>query len=386
MRHNIINSISQSILVVFIFFACNTKVEEKAEAVKSSTENEAILNKEQFKLAEIVLGNFEMKNLSGAIKVNGMLDVPPQNLISISPPIGAFLKSTEMLQGMRVNKGQVIAVMQNADFIQLQQDYIDTKSQLEFLEADYKRQEELAKDNVNSKKTVLQAKTLYQSMLAKVSGLKARLNLLNMNLTQIEQGQFQNSITLYAPISGFVTQVNVNIGMYVNPSDVMFKIVDTEHLHAELTVFEKDVPRLKIGQKVRFTLANESDERMATVYLIGREIQSDRTVRIHCHLDNEDKELLPGMYLKAYVEAGTKSVAALPEKAIVEFEGKHYIFIEQSTNKDGVHTFEMVVVEIGISEMDYTEIILIENLPSDSKIVINGAYDILAKMKNVEEE
>lgn len=187
-------------------------------------------------------------------------------------------------------------VLQNADYIQLQQDYVDNKSQLEFLEAEYKRQQELAKENVNSQKILLQSKTQYQSMLAKVSGLKSKLSLLGISSTQIESGNFQSTISLTAPISGYVTQVNVNIGMFVNPTDVMFKIVDTEHLHAELTVFEKDVPKLKIGQKVRFTLANETVERIATVYLIGREIGEDRTVRIHCHLDKEDGELLPGMY------------------------------------------------------------------------------------------
>jgi membrane fusion protein, heavy metal efflux system len=386
MMRMILDKIVLSFLVLITMLSCNSKTEAAKEETKTEDKALVVLNKEQFKIAEITLGDFEMKNLSGAIKVNGMLDVPPQNLISISPPIGAFLKSTEMLQGMKVSKGQVIAVMQNADFIQMQQDYMEAKSQLEFLEADYKRQGELAKDNVNSKKTFLQAKTLYQSMLAKVNGLKAKLNLLNINIGQIELGQFQNTITMYAPISGYVTQVNVNIGMYVNPTDVMFKIVDTEHLHAELTVFEKDVPQLKIGQKVRFTLANENDERMATVYLIGREIQSDRTVRIHCHLDKEDRELLPGMYLKAYVEAGTKSVAALPEKSVVEFEGKNYIFIEQMANTDDVHTFKMIVVEKGAVEMEYVEIKPIDAVPLGAKIVINGAYDILAKMKNTEEE
>jgi membrane fusion protein, heavy metal efflux system len=386
MMSKILSKIVLGFLGLFTILACNSKSEATKEETKTEDKDKVVLNKEQFKIAEITLGDFEMKHLSGAIKVNGMLDVPPQNLISISPPIGAFLKSTEMLQGMKVVKGQVIAIMQHTDFIQMQQDYMDAKSQLEFLEADYKRQEELAKDNVNSKKIFLQAKTLYQSMLAKVNGLKAKLNLLNMNTNQIELGQFQNTITMYAPISGYVTQVNVNIGMYVNPTDVMFKIVDTEHLHAELTVFEKDVPQLKIGQKVRFTLANESDERTATVYLIGREIQSDRTVRIHCHLDKEDRELLPGMYLKAYVEAGTKSVTALPEKAVVEFEGKNYIFVEQLSNTNGTHTFKMIAIEKGVVEMDYAEVKPKEALPQGAKIVINGAYDILAKMKNAEEE
>lgn len=379
-------------IIAFLFFSiiitsCGSKLEEVKQEDKSKHETNSVeLTNEQYKVVNVTLGKIEMKALSGAIKVNGMLDVPPQNLVSISAPMGGFLKSTELLQGMKVTKGQIIAVMQNAEYIQLQQDYVDYKSQLEYLEAEYKRQEELAKENVNSQKVLLQSKTQYQSMMAKVSGLKSKLSLLSINTTQIESGNFQNSITLYAPISGYVTQVNVNIGMYVNPTDVMFKIVDTEHLHAELTVFEKDVPKLKIGQKVRFTLANETQERTATVFLIGREIREDRTVRIHCHLDKEDTELLPGMYLKAYVEAGTQSVAALPDKAIVNFEGNSYIFVSVPSDEKSTHHFKMIQVTKGVSELGYTEVHFTKDINAESSIVINGAFDILAKMKNSEEE
>jgi cobalt-zinc-cadmium efflux system membrane fusion protein len=373
------------LIIAFSLASCGNKNEEtKVEEQHNEAQNSVELTAEQYKIVGVSLGKIEIKALSGAIKVNGMLDVPPQNLVSISAPMGGILKTTELLQGLKVKKGEVIAVMQNADYIQLQQDYVDTKSQLEYLEAEYKRQEELAKENVNSQKTLLQSKTQYQSMKAKVSGLKAKLSLLGIDAHEIESGNFQNTITLYAPISGYVTQVNVNIGMFVNPTDVMFKIVDTEHLHAELTVFEKDVPKLKIGQKVRFTLANETVERIATVYLIGREIQEDRTVRIHCHLDKEDDQLLPGMYLKAYVEAGTQTVPALPNEAIVTFEGNNYVFENVSSDEKGTHHFKMIRVSTGVSELGYTEIQLSKELNMESSMVIKGAYDILSKMKNSE--
>jgi cobalt-zinc-cadmium efflux system membrane fusion protein len=386
MKHSKIYRSLGAFVFSVMLAACGGKAEETTpkehhEEVAGTVE----LTDEQYKVAHVTLGRIEMKMLSGTIKVNGMLDVPPQNLVSVSVPMGGFLKSTELLQGMKVKKGEVIAVIQNADYIQVQQDYMDSKSQLEFLEAEYKRQEELAKEQVNSQKALLLAKTQYQSMMAKTSGLRSKLALLGINVNQVESGNFQNSISLYAPINGYVTQVNVNIGMYVNPTDVMFKIVDTEHLHAELTVFEKDVPKLKIGQKVRFTLANETAERTATVYLIGREIREDRTVRIHCHLDKEDMELLPGMYLKAYVEAGTQSVTALPDKAIVSFEGNDYVFLEVASEKKGMHRFKMVRVIKGVNELGYTELQLPKDLSTESSIAIDGAYDILSKMKNSEE-
>ncbi len=378
-----IKNVIALLVIAVIIASCGGKKEEGNIEGKIEESNAVELSDGQFKTAAVTIGKAEMRALSGVIKVNGMLDVPPQNLVSVSAPMGGFVKSTELLQGVKVTKGEVIAVMQNSEYIQLQQDYVDFRSQLEYLEAEYKRQQELSKENVNSQKILLQSKTQYESMLAKVGGLKSKLNLLGINTEQITSGNFQNTITLYAPISGYVTQVNVNIGKFVNPTDVMFKIVDTEHLHAELTVFEKDVRKLKLGMKVRFTLANETEERFATVYLIGREIGEDRTVRIHCHLDREDMDLLPGMYLKAYVEAGTHSVAALPDKAVVNFEGKDYIFVAD-TKKAG-HHFILTEITKGISELGYTEITFPEGVTAETPIVINGAYDILAKMKNSEE-
>ncbi|MFN5674098.1 MAG: efflux RND transporter periplasmic adaptor subunit, partial [Bacteroidota bacterium] len=284
MKTTIINKILAFLFTAVLFASCGNKTEETKQEEHHEEEASVVeLTPEQVKIINLKLGKIEMKDLSGAIKVNGMLDVPPQNLVSISAPMGGFVKSTELLQGMKVTKGQTIVIMQHPDYIQMQQDFLETKSQLEYLELEYKRQLELSKDNVNSQKTLQQAKSQYEGMLAKNAGLKSKLQLIGLNPDKLSSQSIQNSITITSPINGYVTSVNVNIGMYVNPTDIMFKIVDTEHLHAELTVFEKDVPKIKLGQKVRFTLANETEERFATVYLIGREISSDRTVRIHCH-------------------------------------------------------------------------------------------------------
>ncbi|WP_040298943.1 efflux RND transporter periplasmic adaptor subunit [Arcticibacter svalbardensis] len=385
-----------SICTVSLIAACgNTKApeEKQEEQVNTNEPNIVELTSGQYKTANIQLDSIKDRPLSGVIKVNGMLDVPPQSKVSVVAIMGGILKQTSLLQGLKVNKGQVIAVMQHPDYIQLQQDYLDNKSQLNYLSQENVRQKELAKENVNSQKTLQQSSSNYQSMKARVQGLRQRLQMLNVNLTSLEKGNIQNTVNLYAPISGYVTKVNVNIGSYVNPSDVMFEIVDTEHLHAELTVFEKDIPKIKVGQKVRFTLANEDKEREATVYLIGREISTDRTVNIHCHLTAEDRQLLPGMYLKAFVEAGTMDKPSLPEKAVVDYQGNKYIFIgspqpkSQKQQTANVYQFKMIAVKAGTNEVGYTEVLLPENFNrQNTQVVINGAYDLLAKMKNTEEE
>ncbi|PSL43367.1 cobalt-zinc-cadmium efflux system membrane fusion protein [Chitinophaga niastensis] len=338
----------------------------------------------QFKTAGIIYGMPENRQISGAVKVNGFLDVPPQQAVSVSVPMGGFVKQTSLLQGMPVKQGQVIAVLENLDYIQLQQDYLEVKSQLEYATVEYQRQQELARENVNALKTLQQSKAAFQTLQAKENGLKQKLSVLNINMSSLEKGNIQRSVNVYAPISGYVTQVNVNLGQFVNPADILFRIVNTAHLHAELTVFEKDIPKLKIGQQVRFTLANESAQRTATVHLIGREISAERTVRVHCHLEKEDTQLLPGTYLQAMIETGTAGVKALPEAAIVNFENKAYIFLKKATT-DSTYHFAMQEVQKGNSEQGYTEVSFPKDTPGN-EVVVKGAYDLLAKLKNSGDE
>jgi len=389
MKQSILKYIFSSLIVVLIF-GCGKKAEDSQPEEKHEDPNLAELSDVQYKTAGIQLGSLEEKQLSGTLKANGKLDIPPQNLVSVTVPFGGYLKSTELLQGTRVKKGQLLAELQGPDYIQLQENYLDSKSQLDFLQSEYQRQERLAKENVNAQKTLQQSKADYQSLLAKTNGLRARLALLNVNIEKVEAGDFQNSIRLFSPINGYVIEVNVNIGAFVTPADVMFRLADTEHMHADVLVFEKDIPKLQLGQTIRFTLANEAKERTATIHLIGREIGKDRTVQVHGHLSQEDQNLIPGTYLKAIIETGGTKVRALPDEAIVNFEGKNYIFLqvaESNESSENVFKFKLVEISTGVSESGFTEVYLPEAAAGTSgRIVVKGAYDLLSKMKNSEEE
>ena len=371
----------------FLLFSCASRSEKK-DLVNSANEalpaNEVQLSEQLFKSIGIQLGSIEMRSLSGNIKAHGLLDVPPQNLVSISAPLGGFVKYTDLLQGMHVKKGQIVVSLEHPDYIQLQQDYLDNKSQLEFLEQEYNRQVDLSKENVNALKSLQQAKSNYLGTKARVEGLKAKLRLVNINPIEIENGEIKNSVSIYSPIDGFVSEVNVNLGKHVNPTDIMFRIVDTDHLHAEAQVFEKDIPKLKIGQLVRITLTNESKVRLAKVYLIGKEITPERTVRVHCHLEGEDSSLIPNTYFSAVIETGSNMVQALPESAIANFEGKHFLFVEKDATK---HIYQLLHVSIGASDSGFVEVSLAGNVMDDSKnkIVVKGVFELLNVLKNVEE-
>ncbi len=387
-------NINRSLYLLLILTAtslcisCGSKTNESEEATNKEEENVVEFTQAQYKTAGIELGKAEDRQISGTVRASGVLDVPPQQLVSISIPLGGFLKSTELLQGFRVKKGQIIATLESMDFVQMQQEYLEAKNQFALAKAEYERQQELGKENVNAQKTLQQSQSNYSVLQVKMKGLLSKLKMLDVNLTSLEDGNITNTISVYSPINGYVTEVNVNIGKFVNPSDVLFEIVNTEHLHAELTIFEKDIPKIKFGQKVRFTLANEKNERISTVYLIGRKISTDRTIRIHCHIDTTDTQLLPGMYLKAMVETGGVQVTALPDEAVIDYQGKKYIFVttEEPKHKDVYH-FAIVEVEAGLSELGYTEITPPKDFDlSKSNVVIKGAYALLSKMKNTEEE
>ena len=389
---NALNIYIISISVIALFSCGNKEGMPATGSVENhdapDEKNAVALTNAQFKNAGIELGKVEQKQISGTIKVNGTLDVPPQQLVTISVPIGGFLKNTSLLEGSRVRKGQVIATIENLDFIQIQQDYLEARGQLEQAKADYDRQQQLAKENINSQKTLQQSKTHFSTWQARANGLREKLKVIHVDIAAVENGNFKSSINLYAPIDGYVTEVNSNIGKFMSPSDVLFEIVDTEHLHAELIVFEKDVPKLKIGQRVRFTLANETKERTATVYLIGRAISDERTIQIHCHIDKEDKEFLPGMYLSALVETGGALVPALPNEAIVDYQGKKYIFVVsergQKIGSEENLYFNMLEIQILDSESGFTEVAVPDSV-LQSQVVIKGAYSLLSKMKNSEE-
>lgn len=364
------------VTIAVIAFSCSKPEQTKAPELHTNAES-LHLSDEQLKTIGLQVGKIKSRKISNPIRVNGMLDVPPQNMVSIAAPMGGFVKYTELLQGMRVKQGQVVATLEHQDYIQLQQDYLDSKTQLEFLEIEYKRQQELASENVNAAKVLQQSKSNYFSAKAKEEGLRARLKLIGLSAEGLEKDGIKSVINIITPIAGYVTEVNVNRGKYVNSADVMFEIVDTEHLHAEAQVFEKDIMNLRIGQTMMLVLANETQPREATVYLIGKEISAERTVRVHCHLEKEDPTLIPGMYFNAVIQTESTAVPALPEAAVVSYDGVSYIFVQKSQNE-----FDGVEVKTGISESGYTHVILPDGFDVNAAVVTQGAYSLLSMLKN----
>ena len=368
-----------TLLGLFFLYSCSNKKTENETAATPATENTTTLTDAQIKNAGIETGKIEQKEISSLLKLNGKIDVPPQNLVSISVPMGGYLKYTKLLEGMYVTKGQVLCVVEDQQYIQLQEDYLLAKAKIGYAKAEFERQKELNQSKASSDKVYQQAQSEYNSLSVMVQSYGKKLEFAGINPSNVSARNISKSINIYSPISGFVSKVNVNIGKYVNPSDILFEIVNPSDIHLALTVFEKDINKLVIGQSVlAYTNTNPEKKYYCKIILIGKDFSENRSTEIHCHFDKYDKTLLPGMYMNAEIELKSQQSNVLPSEAIVNYENKNYIFVAKENKQ-----FEMKEVTTGNTENEFTEIIS-EDL-NEATIVIKGAYSLLMKMKNLEE-
>ncbi|MBS0027515.1 efflux RND transporter periplasmic adaptor subunit [Chitinophaga sp. 22321] len=367
---------------LFLLSCKENKPTQKAEEPAAATApvgNEVQLTPAQLKTAGIEIKATENRDMHTVLRVNGVVDVPPQNIVSVSMPLGGYLKSMPLLPGMQVAKGQVMAVLEDPQYIQLQQDYLMAKSKLRYLEADFNRQKELNESKANSDKVFQQARSEFEGQKILLSALKQKLQLININTEKLSEETITRSIAIHAPISGYVTKVNVNTGKYVNPTDVLFELINPADLHLSLTVFEKDLADLAAGQLVKcYTTAKPGEQYLAEIHLITRNVDENRSGEVHCHFKKYDKQLLPGMFMNAEIELQHANVTAVPDDAVVKWENKHYIFVSAGNNK-----FIMTPVETGTSNGGYTEI---RTDITGKQVVTRNAYTLLMKMKNGGEE
>jgi len=368
------------ISALWIVVSCGSK-EEATDTTNALSENTVALSAAQLKNAAVSLGKIEQRSISSVLKVNGRVDVPPQNMISVSVPMGGYLKSTKLLPGMHLNKGEVIAIMEDQQYIQLQQDYLTAKARLNFMANEYQRQKELNQSKASSDKVFQQTEADYLTEKINVKSLEERLKLIGINPDKLDENTISKSINIHSPIDGYVSSVNVNIGKFVQPSEVLFELINPADIHLALTIFERDLQKLSIGQKL-FAYTNNQPEKKyeCEIILIGQNLSEERSTEVHSHFENYDKSLVPGMYMNAEIEIKNNNAYALPEEAIVRFENNQYIFLAENEG-----TYAIQEVKTGNNENGFVEIIAGEALVN-KKIVVKGAYSLLMTMKNKVEE
>lgn len=367
----------------------------EGEPKETVSAKEVELNEAQYKAAGVEIGTFAMKNLSDVVNANGYTKLPPQNQADVSVHLTGIVKSINVIEGQAVKKGQVLATIESPEFAKLQEAYQTSKSNLEFLTLEYERQKTLSEENVNSKKIFQKTKADFETEKARLSSLKQQLSLLNLN----GSSSAGSIMPVVAPISGFITEINIKIGSNAEVGKPLLSIVDNSQLHVDLLVYEKDLQKVKAGQNIRFVLTNQDNtEIKGKVFNVGKAFENEtKSVAVHADIINKSQTLIPGMYVNALIDVGAKDVQALPLDAIVKAEGREFIFIleegheeethdseEGHSHEDGhkheeagkMYHFQRIEVKTGTSQLGYVQVSVLQKIDANAKIVLKGAYYI----------
>lgn len=373
-------------LYIPLFFAACGEAKKESNAESAETAEVAdtsivTISAQQIKTAGIEVGAPEESAVSGSIRLQGTIDVPPQSTVSVSFPLGGYLKSTDLLPGMHVRKGQVLGVLQDMQFIQLQQDYLTAKERFNVATNEYRRYQELNLNKAASDKVFQQSRAEMETQRINMQALAEKLELIGINAGRLTSSNISKSVNILSPINGFVSKVDVNIGKYTAPTDVLFELVNPKDIHLALNVFEKDVNNLSIGQRVFAYKNDQPDTRYeAEIILISKNLDADRMATVHCHFEKLEPSLLPGMFMNAEVEVKNGKALALNEDAIVRWQNNHYVFVDAGNNN-----FRMTKVALGNQSQGKQQIDA-PGIDGATKLITKNAYTLLMKLKNSGEE
>lgn len=385
-------AILKSLLTIYALLgiaSCKQENTDSKTEMKTETQNSGVveLKPDQIKAIGLEVESAQQRNLKTTLKVNGKLMLPPQNKAQVSVFIGGIVKDILVQEGALVNKGQALAIIENTDFLQLQQDYLENKAQLNYASKEYDRQKELQKDNINSAKSLQQAEADFFTKQAKDKAMEEKLKLFGLNPDKLTPLEIKSTFSVIAPISGNIRRISVNIGKYAEPNKELFDIVDNRFLHIDLTVYEQDIHKLKEGQKLTFTDANDPTHvHTAIIYSINKAFEDNQQAVIaHAKIEDITETLLSGMFIEARIQIDNYSALTLPTDAIVSNGNEHYIFV-QSSGSGNINTYKMVSVRIGASDMGFTEIATVGDISSEKKVVVKGAYYLLSELTKGEGE
>ena len=370
-------------IIISSLISCGQNAVSDVTDSNDSIDSEVVsLTKEQVSKMTISLGDATEQLMSSTIKVQGEIDLPPQNMISINFPMGGFLKHTKLIPGMHVSKGEVIATVNDQSIIQLQQDFLMAVAKLDLLKLEQGRQQDLKSANAGVSRNFQQIESEVKVQTITVNALKEKLKLIGVNPVVLNENNLSGEVFIKSPINGYVSKVNVNTGKYMQPTETLFELIDPDDIHVALTIFEKDLPAVTKGTSVMvYQPQAPANQYQAEVILVNKGIDEDRTATAHCHFKNFPSNLLPGMLVEGELVVRNKKATVLPDDAVVRFGNGQFIFVLISPN-----AYQMKPVLTGISAAGKTEVVSgLENIKPGT-IVQHNAYTLLGILKNSGEE
>ncbi len=376
--------------------ACGDSKKETAENNKANPEmekehskgeaEEVMLTAKQFDALQMEIDTLNMRNMSGYVEANGQLEVPPQNEATVTTVVGANVVSIEVIEGDKVRKGQTVAYLSHPNIIQKQTDYLDAFSNSQFLKKEYERQKTLYDAGVGSGANFQKAEAEYQASRSRVNGLEAQLQQLSISASGVRNGTIYQRVALRSPIAGFVEKVAIKTGQYVEPQTDLMEIVDTHHVHADLMVFEKDVYKVKEGQKVIFNLQSiPGKELTAEIYSVGKTFeQNPKAIHVHAEIENKEGNLIPGMYIQGRIQTENAQTIAMPEAAIAADGERFFVFSAEKEGEDW--SFKPIEVTKGTHDGDWIAVDFLSEQEPNTKYAYNNGYYLMAEMKKGESE
>ncbi len=345
-------------------------------------------SEQQFQSLAMKVDTLPFRNISSYVEANGQLKVPPQNEAAVTAIIGANITSIKVIEGDKVSKGQVLAYLSHPDLIKLQTNYVNSWNQLQYLEKEYQRQRKLYEEKVGSGKELQKTQADYQSMKGTVKGYEVQLKLMRLNLDKILKSEIYEQIPVVTPLDGHIRLVEVKTGQYVQPQTVMFEIVNIDHIHVDLMVFEKDIHKVKEGQKVRFSIESLPEKELeATIYSVGKSFEKNpKAIHLHAEIENKKGLLIPGMYVRGQIMISDIQSYALTEAGVVREGDKYFMFTakKENDNRETEWTFESVEIITDSKDDGWIEVKLLKPLPDKTKVAWNNAYYLMAEMKKSE--
>ncbi|MGG8495218.1 efflux RND transporter periplasmic adaptor subunit [Tenacibaculum sp. TC6] len=367
-------------ILLMTLIGCASKTTDTEEKVVAKTTDDTIfVSMEQWEKNQMELINVEEKQFPKTIKVVGKIEVPPKNRVVVSAKMGGYIKNTPLLVGDKVVKGQRLVTIENQEFVVMQQNYLETKQQIDFLKSEFERQKALFDEKITSERNYLKAKRDYEVAQTTLKSLQKQLEIVNIPTNKLQSSTITSLASVYAPISGNITKIKVVTGSHISPADEILEIIDNSHLHLELSVFEKDALKLKIGQEITFTVPELSTKSYeAKVHLIGKSINDDRTVDVHAHIEDEEKRnFLAGMFTEATIVLTKENKRALPETSVAEVEGAYYALQLVKNTNEG-YFFKKQKVTLGDTFNDVVEV-QDTTLQKDAQFLKKGVFNLLTE-------
>ena len=366
-----------SILFITVIGCKSKETESTTEESAVVTDDRVFITNEQWEKNSMKLVTVKEQDFPTTIKVVGKIDVPPKNKVVVTAKMGGFIKNIPLLVGDKVKKGQRLIAIENQEFVAMQQQYLETKQEITFLKSEYERQKTLFDEKITSERNYLKAKRDFEVAQTTLVSLQKQLQMINISASKLNSSSITSVTGIYAPISGNVTKIKAVTGSYISPADEILEIIDNKHLHLELSVFEKDALKLKVGQEISFRVPELSSEKYkAEVHLIGKSINENRTVDVHAHIEEEQKRnFLSGMFVEAVIETNSNKVNSLPETSVAEIEGEMFGLILDEKSNEGYY-FKKKKVEVGNTFEKNVELKNSE-LKKETKFLEKGVFNLL---------